>query len=135
MADAWTRLADDRMTGMKFLRRTSWAVIISGSVVSFALWGRWGSPAAIAFITGWVWALANFWVLAFIVRALTDRDGPRHAQAVLFGLAKLSLYGVGAAILAFGKFPPLFLVAGFTWLMIVVLLRAAGAKWAGPKSS
>ena len=84
-------------------------------------------------MTGWVWALANFWVLAFIVRAITDRDGPHRARAALFGFVKFGLYGLGVVILVFGKLPPLFLVAGFTWLLTVVLLRAAGAKWSRQK--
>ena len=115
------------LTGQAFLKRTSWAVLISGAAVALGATYRWGSGVGLGFLIGMVWGIGNFWGLAWITQALAHPAHPDKVKAFRAGMFKLSLYVLGTLLLMWNKIPIIGLVAGFTWLLVVLVLRAGGA--------
>lgn len=117
------------MGGRSFLKRTFVAAAITGAVGALAAASRWGAAAGTGFAVGLIWGLTNLGAMSLLLRAMTDPDrGARGRLPVLVGL-KLLLYGAGIGLLASGWFSLPAMVAGFTWLLAVLALRAAGAMW------
>jgi hypothetical protein len=100
---------------------------VTGVVGAVAVTARWDTATGLGFAAGLGWGVANFWALAFLLRAATGTVS-RGRVPGLIGL-KLALYGLGGAALLLRWFPPPALIAGFTWLLVVLVLRAAGAMW------
>jgi len=117
--------------GARFLRRTTWAVMVTGGVLAIAVAYRWGGAPGLGFAVGLGWGLANFWALAYLMRAFVRREGPDKRRVVQIGAVKMAVYGAGIALLVTGWLPLIALTAGFTWLLTVVFLRALGAWWIG----
>jgi len=121
--------------GPAYLTRTVWVAGLSGVVVAVAAASKWGPVTGLGFTGGLAWGLANFLALAGLLRALTTPGGADQAKAARFALLKLVLYALGIAALLEQWLPPLALTAGFSWLFLVVLLRAAGAMVVGDRSA
>ena len=116
-----------RLTGQAFLKRTSWAVLITGAVAALVVAVRWGSSAGLGFLIGLVWGLGNFWGLAWVTQALAHPTNPDRVKALRAGFFKFFLYAAGILLLWWNAFPLLALVSGFSWLLVVLVLRAGGA--------
>jgi hypothetical protein len=114
----------------QFLGRTARVALGTGLVAALAVAARFGAPAGAGFAVAVVWAIANFLVLAAILRNATHPGGARRGRLlVLLPLKIFGVYGVGLWILSRNWFPLPALLAGFTWLLVVILLRAAGEMW------
>jgi hypothetical protein len=126
-------LADQR-----YLKRTTAGAVWTGLAIALALAWRFGSPAGTGFAVGLGWALANFWALAGLLRAGVNPRGRETGKAIAFGALKVVLYGAGIALLVSGVLPVAALAAGFGWLFVTIVLRAAGAmlveRGAAPRS-
>jgi len=120
--------------GPAYLTRTVWVAGLTGVVVAVTVAAKWGPYAGVGFTGGLAWGLANFLVLAGLLRALTTPGKPDQARAARFLLLKMGLYALGIVALWKQWLPPLAMVGGFSWLFVVVLLRAAGAMLVGDRS-
>jgi hypothetical protein len=73
------------------------------------------------------WSLANFAVLAVILRTVTDPKGVRTGRLIGWVALKIvGLYGLAVWVLLHRWFPLLAFLAGFSWPLVVVVLRALG---------
>nr|AOR51133.1 hypothetical protein [uncultured bacterium pAW1] len=84
-----------------------------------------GPWRAIAFLSGAVWGIVNLLFLGALIRATVRPDGVQLERAVVYGLIKVPvLYGAGFALLRVPQFEPAVLLAGFTGLFAVMVLKA-----------
>jgi hypothetical protein len=120
----------ERTSGPEFLRRTAVSALVSGIVLGLALAVRFGWLAGAGFVAAMFWGLANFAVLAAILRNATDPAGVRKRRLLGWVVLKaLGLYGLGIWVLIQGWFPIAALASGFGWPLVVGLLRVLGALW------
>ncbi|NNF07576.1 MAG: hypothetical protein HKN21_12510 [Candidatus Eisenbacteria bacterium] len=113
--------------GPSFLTKTALAAAISGVVFATGLAFRFGSPFGVGFAVGLAWGLANGWALAFLLRSMTSGATRGKIPVVIF--LKFAVYGLGIWLLVSGLFPPVAMVMGFSWLFVVLVLRALGAMF------
>lgn len=119
-------------SGPQFLKRSAVAALVTGVLVGLGIAWEWGWAAGSGFAASLLWGLADFGVLAAILRILTGQ-GPRSKTvlALLVFLKLVGLYGIAILLLWKRWFPlPAFLV-GFSWPLFVLLLRALGGLWWG----
>jgi hypothetical protein len=91
---------------------------------------RFGWAAGTGFVAAMFWGLANFAVLAAILRDATDPAGVRKGRLLGWMVLKIAgLYGLGILGLIQGWFPIAALASGFGWPPAVGLLRVLGALW------
>ena len=119
--------------GPDFLKRTMIGAAVTGVFLTLGILVRWAAPEAMGFALGLAWGLLNFWLLGMLLRAMTQPE--KRGQAPLLTLLKFGVYGLGVALLFWNVVPLLFLVAGFSWLLAVVILRAMGAMAMGGQKS
>ncbi len=86
---------------------------------------------AVGFIIGSAWNMANLWLIKLLVSNLltTGTTLSKGKLLLLAGVKFPVLYVGGYLILVYGKFPPVSLMAGFTLLFLVILLKASGLVW------
>jgi hypothetical protein len=98
-----------------------------GGLVLVALWVFAGGPWALGFAGGALIGTANLVLLALLVREII-RPGRRNAGRIAALLAiKIPLVYGGLAALILWKLPPtLAIVSGFSLILIIIILRAAG---------
>lgn len=115
-------------SGPEFLVRTAVIAGVTGLVWGLLAAYRVDWPTAAGFVFSLMWALANFAVLARILRSATDPAGPRKRTVAGWTALKLiGLYPLGIGVLAADFFPLPALAAGLVWPLVVVVLRALGA--------
>ncbi len=119
-------------SGPDFLRRSALAALVTGVLVGLGVAWHWGWAAGSGFAASLLWGLADFTVLAMILRILTGQ-GSRNktALAALVFLKLVGLYGLALLLLWKRWFPLPAFLAGFSWPLFVVLLRALGGLWWG----
>jgi hypothetical protein len=111
-----------------FLTRTAFAALGTGLVIGLALAAKWGWSTASGFVVALAWGLANFAVLAAILKTATDPDGIRVGRlAGLVALKLFGLYTLAIWILLHRWFPLGAFAGGFSWTLLVGLLRAVGS--------
>jgi len=82
---------------------------------------------SLAIFSGGVWGMINFIFISAIVRSYVRADGSDKFRAISLGLVKFPLlYGSGYFLLKVNKFEPLFLLIGFSSLMLILVLKALG---------
>ena len=113
------------------LRGTLVAAGLTGVAVAVAVGVRFGGWEGMGFAVGLVWALANFAALAALLRKVAGRGKVDRAGVIRMAAVKVAVYAVGIALLVGGWFPIVALAAGFTWLLVVIFLRALGAWLTG----
>jgi hypothetical protein len=110
-----------------FLRRTALAALWTGLVLGSGVAWRWGWDAGAGFVLALIWGLANFAVLAAILKLVTEPSGVRVGPLVgLVAVKLIGLYGFAAWVLFRGWVPIPAFVAGFSWILAVTVLRALG---------
>lgn len=112
---------------VRAVRRILFSCAWFGGLVALALWlfagGRW----ALGFAGGALIGIANLLLLATLVREVI-RPGRRNVGRIAALLAvKIPLVYGGLAALILWKLPPtLAIVAGFSLILVIIVLRAAG---------
>jgi len=113
--------------GFDFLDRVRKTSIAAGLVVSFVVWIYKGPWPALALITGCAWSLVNLHVLRLLVLQVTNDPGKHKLRiAAVLAVKVPVLYAIGYVLLTTGRLPTVGLLAGFTWPLVVVVLKAAG---------
>ena len=112
-----------------FLARALRSTVIATAVLGVAIAAFQGGRDALAFAAGSAWSLLNLVLWRALVNQLSWRghDG-NPLRLMLLALVKVPLlYGAGWALLASGL-SPLWMVAGFGLIFLVVTLKALG-QW------
>jgi hypothetical protein len=127
------RLKGVEMTaiGGDFLRRVRKSAIVFGLVLAVPLASSFGLGAAGAWIAGGAWSLFNLVAIAAVIRrVLTLEPRDRREIAISLLIKFPLLYAIGFTILASGL-PTMWVLAGFTWPLLVAVLKAAGRSYLG----
>ncbi len=113
--------------GLDFLQRVRKTSIAVGLVVSLAILTYRGPWPAAAFAAGCAWSLVNIHVIRLLVLVMTGdaRRSKLRIAAVLL-LKVPVLYGIGYVLLSMARLSAPWLLAGFGWPLLVVVLKAAG---------
>lgn len=112
-----------------FLRRVRKSSIVLGLILAIPLATSFGWRAAVAWIAGGAWSLANLAAIASIVRrvlTLAPRDRAEIVKALAIKFPVL--YAIGLGILVSGL-PTSWVLAGFAWPFGVAVLKAAGRSY------
>ncbi len=112
-----------------FLRRVRLSTIVFGLILTAPLATKFGLSAAAAWLAGGAWSLVNLAAIASVMQRVLTLE-PRDRSSILKALAiKFPvLYAVGFGLLAIGL-PPMWLLAGFAWPLMVAVLKAAGRSF------
>ncbi len=111
------------LTG-KILQKTRWWTIICAVVISLIF----GFTLSLAFAAGFfvtvLWAVAGFWILERLLRAVVVPPGARRNKWVTGGWlgAKLALYALAVWGLFREPFPVMSHVLGLTLLLVVLVV-------------
>lgn len=113
--------------GPEFITRT----IRSSAVVSliFVPFGIYymGLFPALAVFAGAVWGILNLMLIMRLVRVTIRPDGAMPVAALGMALLKFPIMFVaGYFLLSFDRFDPLYLLAGFTGILLILILRVLG---------
>jgi hypothetical protein len=93
--------------------------------VPFGLYYGGGYPT-VAVLSGGVWGMLNLLFLSAFIRVTLIPGKVPLERAIIFGLVKFPLlYLAGYGLLKISVFDPLLLLAGFSGVMAVMLLKAA----------
>lgn len=113
--------------GLEFISRVRHATLVVG-VLTFAFVSLYYSPTfGLGLLVGCLWGVANFWALEHVLTAVLRPDTVDRRKAFIFAGIKFPvLYAAGFVILWKGWFEPVSLLAGFSLLFLVVLLKALG---------
>ena len=118
---------EGKPAGPVALRRTLVAAGVTGVLVALGVAVRFGSSEGIGFAVGLAWGLINFLVLAALLRRVGGPGKVDRGGVLRFTAAKFGVYGIGIALLVGGWLPLLALAMEFTWLLVVIVLRAFGS--------
>ncbi len=113
--------------GLEFLKRVQSATAVVGAVTFVLVAVYYDTSWALGILVGCGWGIANFWALTRVLTAVLTSDGVQRKRAFIFAAIKFPvLYLLGFLALRSDWFPPISLLAGFSLLFLVVLLKAAG---------
>ena len=113
-----------------FLSRTALLSVWTGLLLGLAVAIRWDWETASGFVVALFWGLANFAVLAVILKTATNPDGFHTGRlAGWIALKIFGLYGLAILVLFYRWFPLAAFPAGFSWPLAVALLRALGSRF------
>jgi len=103
-----------------------WTIFLALALTP-VLWATVGPEFAKGTLATALWAVAGFWALDGLLRSATVPKGtPRNGFAVtLWVAAKVGLYGIAIWVLFSQPFPALSHAAGFTLLMVVLVVIGA----------
>lgn len=106
-----------------------WTTLIA-LVGAIALWFAISSAFALGVFLTALWAVAGLWALEGLLRSAVVPPGkPRNGfLIIIWGFAKLAVYGVAVWVLFSRPFPALSHVVGFTLLMVVLVVIGAQAR-------
>jgi hypothetical protein len=113
--------------GLEFLHRVLRATSVVGVLVFAFVAVYYNINFAGGLLTGCAWGIGNFWTLTRIITAVVRLgEVDRRRTLILAALKFPVLYLAGYFILRLDWFPPISLLAGFTILFVVIVLKAAG---------
>ncbi len=113
--------------GLEFLDRVRKTSILSALIVSLITWAYGGLSPAVAFLLGCAWSLVNIHVITVLVRLVFSDPEKRKRRIALVMIVKIpALYAAAYLLLEISAIPVVGLLAGFTWPLLVVGLKAAG---------
>lgn len=86
-----------------------------------------GVYPTLAFFSGGIWSMINFMFVAALVTATIRRDGADKGRALGLAVVKFPLlYLTGYFLLKVSQFEPLHLLAGFSMLLVIIVLKVVG---------
>jgi hypothetical protein len=113
--------------GLEFLKRVQSATAVVGAVTFVLVSVYYDSSWGLGILAGCGWGIANFWAMTRVLSAVLTSDGVQRKRALIFAAIKFPvLYFIGFLALRSEWFPPISLLAGFSLLFLVILLKAAG---------
>ncbi len=116
-----------RMPRQETVRRVLVTSTWFGAIVALVVWVYLGWPWALGFAAGLVIGMANLYFLATLAQLVFATE--RRSVSVIvgvFALKALVVYGGLAALLLWDKPPALSVVAGFSAVLLVIVLKAVG---------
>lgn len=110
------------------LKTTGWVLVVS---LVFGTY-YFGVYPALAFFSGGVWGMVNLLFINKLVRSTIKPGGVDTPRAIGLALVKFPfLYLAGYALLKVPQFEPLHLLAGFSLLLVIMVLKVAGRALLG----
>ena len=99
--------------------------VITGLILFALIATYFGFRAGTGFAAGCVWSLVNLFFIGLFVDSLLAGQG--KLRMVMIALVKVPvLYAAGFTVIRLGYFPIQSLLAGFTWPLVVITLKAVG---------
>ena len=91
-----------------------------------------GLYPSLAVLSGGVWGMLNFIFITFLVKVTIGPEGANLARASIIALIKFPLlYLTGYFLLKVPQFEPLYLLAGFSGLLLIIILKVMGRALLG----
>lgn len=116
--------------GLEFLKRVQSATAVVGALTFILVSVYYDMSWGLGILVGCGWGIANFWALTRVLTAVLTLDGVHRRRALIFAAIKFPvLYFLGFLALRSEWFPPISLLAGFSLLFLVILLKAAGRSF------
>jgi len=119
-------------TGFELIDRTLRTTAIVLSV--FFPFGIYylGLYPSLAVLSGGVWGMLNFIFITFLVKNTLVPEGANLVRVSIIALIKFPLlYLTGYFLLKIPHFEPLYLLAGFSGLLLIVILKVLGRALLG----
>lgn len=86
-----------------------------------------GLYPSLAILAGGLWGMLNLFLIMRLIRVTIRPDGVMPVAALGMALLKFPLMFVaGYFLLSFDRFNPLYLLAGFTGILLILILRVLG---------
>jgi hypothetical protein len=113
--------------GLEFIGRTvrTFALVLV-IFVPFGLY-YFGLFPTLAVLSGGVWGMLNLLFIAALVKTTMRPEGAETMKAIGMALIKFPLlYGAGFALLMIPEFNPIYLLAGFGGIILIIILKVLG---------
>jgi hypothetical protein len=113
--------------GLEFISRTvrTFALVLL-IYVPFGLY-YFGLFPTLAVLSGGVWGMLNLIFITALVQSTLRAEGAQTSKAIGLALIKFPLlYGAGFGLLMVPQFNPIFLLAGFGGVILIVILKVLG---------
>ncbi|MFZ1684997.1 MAG: hypothetical protein WAU88_12840 [Candidatus Zixiibacteriota bacterium] len=113
--------------GLEFIGRTvrTFAIVLV-IFVPFGLY-YFGLFPTLAVLSGGVWGMLNLLFIAALVKTTMRPEGAETMKAIGMALIKFPLlYGAGFALLMIPEFNPIYLLAGFGGIILIIILKVLG---------
>lgn len=113
--------------GLEFIGRTlrTYGIVL----LIFLPFGLYylGLYPALAIFSGGVWGMINLIFLTELIKAVVRPGGIQFEKAIVFGVVKFPLlYLTAYALLRVTVFTPGWLLAGFSGILLIMLLKSLG---------
>ncbi len=118
--------------GLEFIGRTvrTFAIVLV-IFVPFGLY-YFGLFPTLAVLSGGVWGMLNLLFIAALVKTTMRPEGAETMKAIGMALIKFPLlYGAGFALLMVPEFNPIYLLAGFGGIILIIILKVLGRVMLG----
>ncbi|MFQ5452759.1 MAG: hypothetical protein ACE5D6_01055 [Candidatus Zixiibacteriota bacterium] len=110
------------------LRTTAFVLLIC---FVFGLY-YFGFYPALAFFSGGIWSMINFMFISFLIKTTIRSDGIDKGKALGLAVFKFPfLYLSGYFLLKVHQFEPVHLLAGFSVLFMIMVLKVVGRALLG----
>ncbi|UCG60370.1 MAG: hypothetical protein JSV52_08520 [Candidatus Zixiibacteriota bacterium] len=104
--------------------KTTGVVLLIGAAFGLYYLGPWPS---LAFLSGGTWGMVNLIFITGLVRVTIRPEGVDTQKALGWAIIKFPLlYGAGYFLLKVPQFEPLHLLAGFSLLLLIIVLKVVG---------
>jgi hypothetical protein len=113
--------------GLEFIGRTvrTFALVLL-IYVPFGLY-YFGLFPTMAVVSGGVWGILNLLFISALIQATMRPEGAETMKAIGMALIKFPLlYGAGFGLLMIPEFNPIFLLAGFGGVILIIVLKVLG---------
>jgi len=92
----------------------------------------YGFNPSLSVFTGIIWGMVNLYFLSLLIRATLRPEGADKMSALVLLFIKIPLlYFTGYLMVTSPFFNPLLLLAGFSVVLVVIVLKAAGRALLG----
>lgn len=104
--------------------KTTGVVLLIGALFGLYYLGVW---ASLAFLSGGIWGMVNLMFITGLIRATIRPDGVNTSRALGLAIVKFPLlYAAGYFLLKVPQFDPLHILAGFSLLLLIIVLKVVG---------
>lgn len=118
--------------GLEFINRTvrTFALVLL-IYIPFGLY-YFGLFSTLAILSGGVWGLLNLLFITALVQVTMRPEGAETMKALGVALVKFPLlYAAGFGLLMVPQFNPIFLLAGFGGVILIIILKVLGRLMLG----